>query len=99
VKVILSPTARASLIEIGDFIAQDSAVQARRFTAALRAKAVDIGKAPKLFPLAPQFENRGIRRRVFGNYLIFYRVDDRHVTILDIINAARDIAAHISDDP
>jgi len=52
VKVILSPTARASLIEIGDFIAQDSAVQARRFTAALRAKAVDIGKAPKLFPLA-----------------------------------------------
>lgn len=98
-KVIISPTARASLIEIGDFIARDSTTQARHFTAALRAKALAIGKAPTLFPLAPQFADRGIRRCVFGNYLIFYRIDRRHVTILDILNAARDIEARIWDDP
>jgi len=99
VRVIISPAARASLIEIGDYIAQDSPAQAKKFTAALRARAIEIGQAPKLYPLAPQFENRGIRRRVFGNYLIFYRIDDQYVTILDILNAARDIEARISDDP
>lgn len=29
------------------------------------------------FPLVPRYEGHGIRRRVHGNYLIFYRVAEQ----------------------
>ena len=51
-----------------------------------------LADAPQGFPLVPRYEQTGIRRRVFGRYLIFYRVTvsaDR-IDVLHILNGARD---------
>jgi plasmid stabilization system protein ParE len=45
---------------------------------------------PRRFPLVPGHESKGIRRRVFGNYLIFYRIREEIVEIIHILNGARD---------
>jgi plasmid stabilization system protein ParE len=88
-KVVLSRAAKASLREIALYIARDNPVRARSFVAELRAKAVDTGDIPRAFPLVPHYEQYGIRRRPFGSYLIFYRVEASRVVIVDIIHGAR----------
>jgi toxin ParE1/3/4 len=61
-----------------------------KFTIYLRQKALGVGAIPYAFPLVPRYERRGIRRRVCGNYLIFYRVENGDVLIVRILHGARD---------
>jgi plasmid stabilization system protein ParE len=58
----------------------------------------ELGKAPRASPLVPRYENREVRRRVHGNYLIFYRVTDRAVEVIQIVHAARDLDALLFTD-
>ena len=48
---------------------------------------------PRAFSLVPRHEKYGIRRRVFGNYLIFYRIDAEQITVLHILHGAMDYAS------
>ena len=45
---------------------------------------------PHRFQLVPRYEKDGARRRVFGNYVIFYRVSDETIEILHILHGAMD---------
>ena len=45
---------------------------------------------PRAFPLLPDWEDRGVRRRSHGNYLIFYRVHADQVEVLHVLHGARD---------
>lgn len=92
-KVVLTAEALDDLEQIGDYIAGGSPVRARTFVAELVAAALKIGQIPQGFPLVPRYESRGVRRRVHGAYLIFYRVEDDHVSILHILHGARDYEA------
>jgi len=38
----------------------------------------------------PRYEHTGIRRSLFGNYLIFYRVGDDRIEVIHILHGARD---------
>jgi toxin ParE1/3/4 len=38
----------------------------------------------------PGWENRGVRRRPFGDYLIFYRISAREAQVLRVLHGARD---------
>jgi plasmid stabilization system protein ParE len=89
-KVVFSGQAKAGLREIGLYIARDNKPRAISFVRELRTKAVQIGNAPRAFPLLPGHEQRGIRRRSYGNYLIFDRIEDNRIAILQILHAARD---------
>jgi len=89
-KVVFSGQAKAELREIGLYIARDNKPRAVSFVRELRAKAKQIGNAPRACPLLPGHEHRGIRRRPYGNYLIFYRIEDNRIAILHILHAARD---------
>lgn len=92
-KVVLTVEALSDLEQIGDYIARDNPVRARTFVAELVAAARKIGEIPQGFPLVPRYESRGVRRRVHGAYLIFYRLEDDHVSILHILHGARDYEA------
>jgi len=48
---------------------------------------------PKGFPLVPRYEHLGIRRRVHGNYAIFYRVESKQMMVIHILHGARDYEA------
>jgi toxin ParE1/3/4 len=89
-KVVLSRTAQADLREIAYYIARDNKVRAISFVQELQAKALDTGRIPRAFPLVPRYEHHGIRRRPFGAYLIFYRIEGNRVAIVRILHGARD---------
>ena len=96
-KVAFSDHARAGLLAIGDYIAKDSPRRAWEFIEKLEHEARQIGEMPDAFPLVPRYEQYGIRRRPFGDYLIFYRVGDDGVYIVHILHGAMDYEALLFD--
>jgi hypothetical protein len=45
---------------------------------------------PRAYPLLPNWEDRAVRRRVHGNYLIFYRIGPDAVEVLHVLHRAMD---------
>lgn len=97
-KVVLSAEALGDLEQIGDYIAQDNPDRARSFVAELLGKARDLGDMQHAFPIIPRYAHLGVRRRVHGNYLIFYRVEDACVTVIHVLHGARDYEALLFPD-
>lgn len=89
-KVVLTEQAVADLISIGRYIQQDNPARAATFVAELEERCGRLGMTPKAFPLVPGREPAGIRRRVHGNYLIFYRIRANAVEVLHVLNGAMD---------
>ena len=85
--VRLTQLAKSDLEEIATYIAQDDISRALSFTAELRAACEDLAERPTRFPL---FDNRGVRRRLVRNYLIFFRITDEEVRVTRILHGARD---------
>lgn len=85
--------AERDLEAIGDHIAADNPVRAVSFLAELRAACLGLAEFPGRFGLVPRYEALGVRHRVHGNYLIFYRIGDEHVDVLHILHGAMDYAA------
>ncbi|MEJ0065947.1 MAG: type II toxin-antitoxin system RelE/ParE family toxin [Caulobacteraceae bacterium] len=53
---------------------------------------------PERFQLVPRYQASGIRRRVHGRYLIFYRMHPDRVTVLRILHGARDYEPLLDPD-
>jgi len=89
VKVVFTEPAEADLEDIGDWIARDNPPRALSFTQELREACFGIRDRANSHPLVPFRKSDGIRRRVYGNYLIFYRVASDAVEILHVLHGAR----------
>lgn len=89
-KVVIAEAAARDLEQIADYIGQRNPVRALSFLSELRDACIAIGAAPRAYPLVPRFESRGIRRRVHGNYLIFYRLREEVVEIIHVLHGAMD---------
>lgn len=87
--VHLTAEAESDLEQIGDYMAQDNPKRALSFVLELRDKCLSLAETPWGFPLAPRYERYGIRRRVYGNYLIFYRVESDRVVVVHFLHGAR----------
>ena len=92
-KVVITESAWADLVHIGRYIGQDNPTRAETFVAELYERCEGLGVAPKTFPLVPNWEERGIRRRRHGSYLIFYRVAAEAVEVLHVLHGAQDYEA------
>jgi len=92
-KTFITVEAEADLEAIGDFIAQDNPVRALSFVRELTQLCFDIADIPQAWPVVPRYEHHGVRRRVHGRYLIFYRIGADRITILHILNGAMDVEA------
>ena len=88
--VELSAEAERDLEAIGDWIARDNAARAVSFVEELLASCLSLGEFPERFPLVPRYERHGIRHRIHGNYLIFYRVEPEKVVVLHVRHGAMD---------
>ena len=91
--VELTAAAEADLEAIGDYIARDNPVSAASFVRELYRNCLDIADMPEAWPIVPRYEHHGIRRRVHGRYLIFYRVGAGRISILHVLNGAMDVEA------
>lgn len=88
--VVFTRAAERDLEAIGDYIAESDPRRAVSFVDALIDRCDLIADHPFAFSLVPRFESRGIRRRHYAKYLIFYRIDSERVEILRIVHSARD---------
>lgn len=92
--------AECDLEHIADYIAQENPRRALSFVQELRDKCEALARRPFASPLVPRYEGHGIRRRVHGNYLIFYRVaeEEERTIILHILHGAMDYAAVLFEE-
>ena len=97
-KVRITSEAEADLEAIADWIANDSPSRALSFNAELRDACLTLANLPAGYPVVPRYERFAIRRRVYGNYLIFYRVVERTVEVLHVLHGARDYEAILFPD-
>ena len=91
--VELTAAAEADLEAIGDYIAQDNPFRALSFVRELSRSCLELADMPEAWPIVPRYEHHGVRRRVHGRYLIFYRVAEGRITILHVLNGAMDVEA------
>ena len=93
-----SSVAEGDLERIADYIAEANPRRALSFIRELRSKCQDLVDNPNGFTLVPRYEQHGIRRRVHGNYLIFYRVETAKVVIIHVLHGATDYGAILFSD-
>jgi plasmid stabilization system protein ParE len=91
--VELTAAAESDLESIGDHIARDNPVRAAGFVRELYRACLDIADIPEAWPIVPRYEHLGIRRRVHGRYLIFYRISESQITVLHILNGSMEVEA------
>lgn len=96
--VEFSREAESDIERIADYIARDNPHRALSFIQELRVKCETLAAMPTGFPLVPRYEQYGIRRRVHGAYLIFYRVYEGRVIIVHILQGAMDYNAILPVD-
>lgn len=88
--VFITARAETDLERIADYIAMDNPQRAVSFVHELVDRCERLADTPNGFSLVPRYEHTGIRRRPYGNYLIFYRVGEDRIEILHILNGAQD---------
>jgi len=88
--VVVTEAAYADLLTIGRMIGLDNPARAETFIAELEERCMRLGVEPYAYPLVVGFEDHGIRRRVHGRYLIFYRVVGESVEIIHVLHGALD---------
>lgn len=93
-----SSEAEGDLERIADYIAEANPRRALSFIRELRSKCQDLVDNPNGFTLVPRYEQHGFRRRVHGNYLIFYRVETAKVVIIHVLHGATDYGAILFSD-
>ena len=91
--VEITATAEADLEAIGDYIAHDNPVRAATFIRELYQCCMELADMPLAWPIVARYEQHGIRRRVHGRYLIFYRISPERITVLHVLNGAMDVEA------
>lgn len=89
-RLVILPAARADLIGIGDFIAQDNPGRALSFLAELEDRMVRAAERPESFPLRDDL-GQGLRTSRHGRYLIFFLHTGDEVRIVRVLHGARDL--------
>lgn len=88
--VIITDEAKADLDRIGERIALDSPRRSVSFVQELLGRCRSLADIPHAFPLVPRYERTGVRRRPYGDYLIFYRVGAESIDVLHVLHGAMD---------
>ncbi|MGN6848124.1 MAG: type II toxin-antitoxin system RelE/ParE family toxin [Sphingomicrobium sp.] len=89
-RVEITAEAERDLREIFSYIAKADTRRARSFLRELRAACEGLAEFPDRFAFVPRYERLGIRHRVHGNYLIFYRAERVRVVVIHVLHGARD---------
>lgn len=92
--VQITTEAEDDLERIGDYIAQDNPRRALSFIVQLRDKCIGLAEMYEAFPLVPRY---GLRRRVHGNYVIFYKVEIDRIVVIHVLHGAMDYSAILQD--
>ena len=94
-KILFSPLAKEDKNEIKTYLSKFYPGTPGKFTELLKKQIDFLKENPYMYP---EFsENKDYRRMLVGNYIVFYRVDDkkRQVSIFRILRASWDLPNYI----
>jgi toxin ParE1/3/4 len=97
-KIFFAPAAKLDLLGIGENIGLENPTRAVSFVDELIDRCYSLADMPRRYPLVPRYEHWGIRRCVYGNYLIFYRVREDAVDIVHVLHGAMDYESMLFPD-
>lgn len=86
-----SPFVKHDLVEITEYIAQDSPRHAANWIRVLRSRFTEIAKQPLLYRLRPEL-GVDARLAVVGHYVVLFRIRQDTVRIERVIHGSRDLA-------
>lgn len=95
--IVIRPRARGDLIEIWNYIADDSETQADIFIDNMDQKFGMLAKHPKIGRLREELR-QGLRSYPVGRYVIFFFPAPDGVEIVRVMHSARDITTEIVDE-
>ncbi len=90
-KVIFSELAAKDLRAIAAWISSDRPIAARKVMRGLQIACAALARRPRAYQFAGDREAEGVRRAPFSRYLILYRVEADHISIVRILDGARDV--------
>jgi toxin ParE1/3/4 len=96
--VVFALKAERDLEAIGDWIAKDNPLRAVSFVQEVKQACDRVLSAPHGYPLVQRYKHLEIRRRSYGDYLVFYRVSAKWIEILRILHGARDYETILAQD-
>lgn len=95
--IVKLPRAKTDLVEIWDYIADDSEAQADAFVEVIDQKFRALALQPDMGRLREEL-TEGLRSFPVGRYVIFYRPILRGVEIVRVLHGARDLDAIFQAD-
>ena len=96
--IIKRPSAKNDLVEIWDYIADDSEAQADAFIAAIDRKIQALAERPMLGRKRDELAE-SLRSFPVGRYVIFYRPLQNGVEVVRVLHGARDLDAVFHPEP
>lgn len=91
VPVVRSPAAENDLINIWFAIATDSPLAADRFLNVVSERILQLADFPESGPRRPDIAAQA-RALTIGNYLVLYRIAQKHIEIVRVVHGARDVS-------
>lgn len=88
--VVFAPSAKLDLRGIAAWIGRENPERAAGFVEDLIDRCHTLAEMPRRYPLVPRYEQHGIRRFPYRDYLIFYRLTEDAVQIVHVLHGARD---------
>lgn len=91
VKIIWTELALEDLHSIHEYIAKDSKRYADRFVEKVIERVDQLELFPKSGRVVPEFNLQSLRELIEGNYRIIYKITARHIAIVRVHHAARQL--------
>ncbi len=90
--VTFSREATSDLEAIADWIAQENPARAYAFVRELHDDCLNLKEFSKQNPIFNKSDLGDVRKRPYGNYVIFYTIDDSVLSIVRILHGPRDFS-------
>ena len=90
-RFVLTPAARADLLEIFDYISQDNPDAAHRIVDELRAAMRRLAKMPEMGHSRQDLAREPLRFWPVYSYLIIYRPEQRPLQVVRVLHGSRDV--------
>ena len=88
-KLVWTQRARADLLAIGDYIAEDNPHAARRWVEKLRDRAQKAAQMPGAGRMVPEVGSQDVREVFVRTYRIVYKVRQRQIDVLTVFEGRR----------
>lgn len=89
-EVVITKAAWSDLFEISKRIKLDNPPRSQSFVSELYDRCISLRNFPESHARISDSKQRGVRRAVHGNYLIFFRIMGATVEVIHIMNGAMD---------